>query len=444
MTETPNSGDISTKLRRIRKLGEEDPQRVFHSLHHHIDLDLLREAYRQTRKDGAAGVDGMTAARYSRNLEENLESLLSRFKSGTYFAPAVRRVHIPKGNGKTRPLGIPTLEDKVLQRAVQLVLTEIYEPRFHPGSMGFRPGRSQHRLLGRLWKGLMDLGGGWVLDVDVKAYFDTLDHSCLRAILDQRVRDGVLRRTIDKWLKAGVLETGQLSYPTAGTPQGGVISPLLANVYLDEVLDAWYERDVKPRMRGRSFLLRYADDFILVFEEESDARRVMEVLPARFCRYGLTVHPEKTRLVRFQRPRRRGARSGKGLYGDGERPGTFDILGFTHYWGRSRTGSWVVKRRTKRGSLNRALKEVGTWCRAHRHRKVADQHRTLAVKISGHYQYFGVRTNFPSLKQFYEEVKRIWRFWLSRRSQRAPLTWERYAAMLRRYPIPRPKIYHKV
>lgn len=261
MTGTPISGDISTRLQRIAQLAREDAQRAFLSLAHHIDIDWLREAYRRTRKDGAVGVDGQTAAEYERGLEANLRDLLDRFKSGRYKAPPVRRTYIPKGDGTaTRPIGIPTFEDKVLQRAVAMVLEAVYEQDFLDCSYGFRPGRSAHDALHALREGLMAMGGGWILDVDIKSFFDTISHSHLRGILSQRVRDGVLRRTIDKWLAAGVMEEGMVTHPDTGTPQGGVVSPLLANVYLHEVIDRWFEREVKPRLRGRAFMVRYADD----------------------------------------------------------------------------------------------------------------------------------------------------------------------------------------
>jgi len=237
------------------------PGAALTTLSHHIDLDFLREAYRRTRKDGAIGVDEMSAKQYAEKLDEHLRSLLERFKSGTYWAPPVRRVHIPKGDGtKTRPIGIPTFEDKVLQRAVTMVMEAIYEQDFLDCSWGFRPGRSALGALEKLREGLTKMHGGWVIEVDIESFFDTIDHSQLRSFLDQRVRDGVLRRMIDKWLQAGVLEEGAVHYPDGGTPQGGVISPLLANIYLHHVLDTWFETMARPKLRGEAFLVRYADD----------------------------------------------------------------------------------------------------------------------------------------------------------------------------------------
>jgi len=299
MAGTQRPEPVSTKQRQIAELARQSPQRGFTSLNHYLDIPWLIEAYHRTRRDGAPGVDGQTGADYGANLWENLQSLLGRAKSGTYRAPPVRRVHIPKGPGsaETRPLGIPTFEDKVLQRAAVLALEPIYEQDFLDCSYGFRPGRSAHTAVESLWKQVMDLGGCWVLEVDIRKFFDTLDRAHLRQLLRQRVRDGVLLRLIDKWLKAGVLEEGELTHPEVGTPQGGVISPLLANVYLHYVLDAWFEREVKPRLKGRAFLVRYADDFVLGFACEGDARRVLEVLPKRLGKYGLHTHPDTAGAV---------------------------------------------------------------------------------------------------------------------------------------------------
>jgi group II intron reverse transcriptase/maturase len=409
------------------------------TLAHALDLDALRDAYRETRKDGAVGVDGQTAQQYAEDLEGNLRSLLERFRSGRYRAPAVRRVHIPKHDGKrTRPIGIPTFEDKILQRAAARVLEAVYEQDFLPCSYGFRPGRSAHQALQDLWVAAMKMGGGWVLDVDIQDFFGSLDHDHLRGFLNQRVRDGVLRRAIDKWLRAGVLEEGRLSRPSEGTPQGGVISPLLANIYLHIVLDEWFAEVVRPRLRGASALIRYADDFVIVFAREDDARRVLEVLPKRLGKYGLRVHPDKTRLVPFRRPRpeSRPDRS--------HRPGTFDFLGFTHYWGRSRKGSWVLKRQTASDRQRRALVSMNRWLSRHRHRSIVEQHQLLSWKLRGHNAYYGITGNWQRLSRFHFAVVGLWRKWLNRRSQRGRLTWERFTALLRRYPLPRPRVVHSV
>ncbi|MCA1837333.1 MAG: group II intron reverse transcriptase/maturase [Actinobacteria bacterium] len=438
MSETSGSTSVSTKLQQIAELARKMPQAALSTLSHHIDLEFLREAYRRTRKDGATGVDEMTAKEYAENLDERLASLLERFKSGTYWAPPVRRVHIPKGDGtKTRPIGIPTFEDKVLQRAVTMVLEAVYEQDFLNCSWGFRPGRSAHGALESLYQALRRMHGGWVLDVDIKSFFDTIDHGQLRSFLDQRVRDGVLRRMIDKWLKAGVLEEGAIRYPDGGTPQGGVISPLLANVYLHHVLDTWFESMAKPALRGEAFLVRYADDFVIVCAMKSDAERLMAVLPKRFGKYGLTLHPEKTRLVCFTKPHSTSNRNG----GDGG-AGTFDLLGFTHYWRRSRRGQWVVGQKTATSRLTRAIRKVAEWLRYNRNRNVAHQHRDLVPKLRGHYQYYGITGNSDALRSFYEAVRREWHRWLNRRSQRNNMVWDRFERLLQQYVLPRPKIVH--
>jgi group II intron reverse transcriptase/maturase len=409
----------------------------FTSLNHHLDLIWLVEAYHRTRKDGAPGVDGQTAADYGLSLLANLQSLRDRAKSGTYRAPPVRRVRIPKGTGnETRPLGIPTLEDKVLQRAIVMALEPIYEQDFLNCSFGFRPGRSAHQALQALWQQVMDLGGCWLVEVDIRKFFDTLDRAQLRQLLQQRVRDGVVLRLIGKWLKAGVLEGGELTYPEAGTPQGGVISPLLANVYLHYVLDVWFEEVVKPRLKGRAFLVRYADDFVMGFACEEDARRVLDVLPKRFGRYGLTIHPDKTRLVPFGRPGRRPpAQSGPEV----PAPGSFDFLGFTHFWSRSKQGKWVVKRKTAGGRFRRAVQRIAAWCRLNRHVPIGEQYRVLWQKLRRHFQYYGgVLGNGRSLWCFRERVQEVWRKWLSRRSGKARLSWARMNAVLKRWVLPPP------
>ncbi len=411
-------------------LAKRSPQMGFTSLAYLMDLSWLLEAYRRTRKNGATGVDGQTWADYGRNLEGNLQSLLDRAKSGRYQAPPVRRVMIPKAGNPTqeRPIGIPTLEDKVLQRAVVMLLEPVYEQDFSDGSYGFRPERGAHQALERLWKATMNADGGWVLEVDISKFFDTLDHGHLRDFVRHRVRDGVLLRLIGKWLNAGVMESGQISYPEAGSPQGGVISPILANVYLHYVLDTWFQEEVQPRLAGRAHLIRYADDFVIGFTNQQDALRVQDVLPKRFARYGLKIHPEKTRLVRFCKPNDRD--------GDSGRPETFDLLGFTHYWGRSRRGTWVVMRKTSGRRLSRSLRGINEWCRDNRHKPLAEQQQTLSRKIRGHCAYYGITGNSKALAAFRLWVVRAWRIWLSRRNRERGMTWDRFNQLLARYPLP--------
>ena len=448
---TPRAADVSTKQQRIAELAGQMSGKALTSLSHHIDGAWLLEAWRRTRQDGAVGVDGQSAQQYAENLHGNLADLLNRAKSGSYKAPPVRRVNIPKGDGKsTRPIGIPTLEDKVLQRAIVMALEPVYEADFKSCSYGFRPGRSAHDALASLWQ--QSMGGWrerpvqWVLDVDIKSYFDTLDHTHLRQMLDKRIRDGVIRRLIDKWLKAGVMEKGTLSHQAEGTPQGGVISPLLSNIYLHEVLDQWFEDEVQPRMKGRVFLVRYADDFVIGGEHEEDARRVMAVLPKRFERFGLTLHPEKTRLVEFKPPAPE-TRKRKGDNDDQEPPThgpespqkSFDFLGFTHHWGHTRKGRPIVKRSTASNRMTRALKKLRDWMRTHRHDPVKEQWRKLMSKVRGHAAYYGIPGNSRGIGGFSYQAQNEWFKWLNRRGGQKPLTWERYGEWLKgvfRWPTP--------
>lgn len=430
MAGTQEPGEMSTKLQRIAELASAYPERSFVSLAHVMDQAWLREAYRRTRKEGATGIDGQTARSYEADLEGNLSDLLERLKSGRYRAPSVRRVQIPKGDGQTRPIGIPTLEDKVAQRAVAMVLEPLYEQDFLDCSYGFRPGRSPHQALDAVRGSLMAMGGGWVVEVDIRAFFDELDRECLREVLDERVRDGVLRRLIDKWLKAGVVEHGQTYRPTRGTPQGGVISPLLANIYLHAALDRWFDNAVRPRLQGRGELVRFADDAVMVFANERDARRVMAVLAKRLARFGLRLHPEKTRLLCFRPRIPRSGRCG------GAR--SFDFLGFTHFWARSRRGRWVVKQKTASARFQRALDAIQTFCKTHRHWPIAAQHRALSRMLAGHYAYFGRAGNHAALVRLQGHAQRLWVKWLERRSQRGRMPWSKAGAILCRFPLPRP------
>lgn len=409
----------------------------FTTLAHHMDMDWLREAYRRTNKHGAAGVDGVTAQQYEQHIERNLGSLLERVKNNTYRASPVRRVHIPKGKGETRLLGIPTFEDKVLQRAVVMLLEPIYEQDFLDCSFGFRPGRSTRDALRTFREALMEMRGGWVLEVDITKFYDTIDRERLRDVMRQRVRDGVVIRLIGKWLHAGVLEGGCIMDPTTGTPQGGVISPLLANVFLHEVIDTWFERDIKPRLRGRGAMVRYADDMAFVFEHETDAKRVREALGKRLEKYGLTMHPDKTRIVAFQRPKKDDDHDDPN--NSGASRGSFEMLGFEHRWDQSRNGYWVVMLYTAPRRLQAAIQRITSWCRTHRHLPVKEQWRMLVQKVRGHYGYYGVQGNSRRTNIFNRLVYRVWRYWLNRRSQRARLTWKKMRRLSERYPLPWPK-----
>jgi len=439
MTKAPDFEYVSTQQQRIAQLAKQAPEMAFTSLNHYLDLEWLCVAFYRTRKGGAPGVDGQTWHDYEEDLESNLRSLLERAKSGTYQAPPVRRVHIPKGPSgcETRPIGIPTLEDKVLQRAVAMILEAIYEQDFYDCSYGFRPNRSAHDALETIRRQGMRPGLQVILEVDIRKFFDTLDHGHLRTFLRQRLRDGVLLRLIGKWLRAGILEGEQLSHPTEGTPQGGVVSPILANIYLHYVLDQWFHETVLRHLRGRAFLVRYADDFIIGFTHTDDAHRVMKVIGKRFAKFGLTIHPKKTRLVRFCKPRHRGP--GRPI----ERPETFDFLGFCHYWTRSRRGYWVIKRKTSRSRFTRAVRSISQWCRMNRHRPISEQHASLSRKLRGHCAYYGITGNSPKLSAFRECLIRTWFKWLRRRHRRRP-SWEWFNRLLERNPIPPATPIHSI
>ncbi len=426
-----SSTNTSTQRQWIAEQARGHPERVFTTLHRHLDLTWMQEAYRLTRKDGAAGIDGVTATDYAKDLEANLLDLLGRIKSGRYIAPPVRRHHIPKADGTLRPLGIPTFEDKVAQRAIVMLLEPVYEADFLPCAHGFRPGRSAHDALHAVRAGVRE-GLRWVLDADISKYFDTISHQQLRKFLDLRIKDGVVRKMLDKWLKAGVLDKGVLLRPGKGTPQGGVVSPLLSNLYLHYVLDQWCEQEVRPRLRGKALLVRYADDAVMLFENDRDGQRVLDVLGKRLDRYGLRLHPDKTRYLDFRPQLTSGCGAGA----------TFDFLGLTHYWARSRQGRPVVRQTTAKSRFARAMRTVNEWCRRHRHDAVAQQWAHLASVLRGHGNYYGLKGNSARLSSFHYQVERTWRKWLSRRSRKSRLNWDKMRELLRQHPLPRPRVRH--
>jgi group II intron reverse transcriptase/maturase len=431
-----NPANLLTKWFWIVALARRKLGAVLFSLNHVIDFEWMREAYIRTRKDGATGIDGVTAKGYETNLEANLRDLLERIKSGRYKAPPVRRTYIPKADGSQRPLGIPSFEDKVAQRAVAMVLEAVYEQDFLSCSYGFRPGRSAHQALRQLSSAITVRKQYWVLDVDIRKYFDSISHSHLREILDQRVTDGVVRRMIDKWLNAGVLEEGNLHFATEGTPQGGVISPMLSNIFLHHVLDKWFEDEVRPRMRGKATLVRFADDFVMTFETYHDARRVMDVLGKRLGRFGLTLHLDKTRFIDF-RPHRHG-----GTPPDCKAE-SFDFLGFTNSWGKSRKGKDVVRQTTAKSRFARSLGTVTEWCRTNRHRPVSEQRAWLSAALRGHYAYYGITGNYRLLQDYRYQVAKIWHKWLARRTRGKPFTWDRFYAFLDSHALPAARIIHR-
>jgi group II intron reverse transcriptase/maturase len=432
MTDAKTSGSMSPGLRKVAERARREPNERILALAHLIDIAALNRAYERQRQNAAVGLDGITKEQYGQDLEARLTDLHERLKSKGYRHQPIRRVHIPKENGQTRPIGISAFEDKLVQDAVREVLEAIYEQDFLSCSYGFRPGRSAHdavrELDGAVHRGQVN----WILEADIVSFFDSVDRKALMEMLRCRIADESLMRLIGKCLHVGVLDGANYSEPELGTAQGSVLSPLLGNVYLHHVLDLWFEREVKPRMRGRAELLRYCDDFAMCFEREDDARRVMEVLGKRMGRYGLTLHPDKTRLLPFRRP--------PSHQTGGHGPATFDFLGFTFYWVRSRKGRWWMTCKTRSGRLRRLVVAVGDWCRRHRHLPVKAQHAALTRRMVGHFNYFGVSGNFRSLQLVVEEVKRIWYKWLRRRSQRHRLTWERFAELLKRFPLPRPQI----
>jgi group II intron reverse transcriptase/maturase len=432
MSHAPTWKGMSPGLLKVAESAREDPRMQFRTLAHLIDERLLDESYERIRPNAAAGVDGVTKAEYGRELAANLRGLRERMKAGQYRHQPVLRVQIPKGGGKTRPIGLSTVEDKVVQNALTRVLEAIYEQDFLDCSYGFRRERSAHEALRAL-----DAAGvrgelNWVLEADIQSFFDSLDRAKLMEMLQRRIADRAVLRLISKCLHAGVLDGEEYTEPSEGTVQGSSLSPMLGNVYLHDALDVWFAEEVKPNLNGPACLIRYADDFIMGFAREDDARATMEKLTEQLAAYGLTLHPDKTRVLPFARPSR-DQPGGKG-------PGTFDFLGFTVYWRKTRGGRWGLGYRTRKARFQRAVAALTEHCRRHRHEPVKEQHAALCRRIRGHFNYFGVNSNGPSLCRLLWHAERAWLKWLRRRSQRSRLTWERYRKMLKRFPLPAPTI----
>lgn len=433
MSGAKTSENMSPGRVRVVERARRHPQEQILSLAHHIDVESLRRAYTRLRKGAAVGVDGVTREEYGERLEENLRELHGRLRTMKYRHQPIRRVHIPKENGKTRPIGISTTEDKIVQGAIAELLEELYEPVFLACSHGFRRGRKAHDALVAFNAAIRRGEANFIVEFDIVSFFDRMVRPMLMEMLFKRVGDKSLLRLVGKCLHVGILDGEEFKEPELGAVQGSSLSPLLGNVYLHHVLDEWFEAEVRPRLRGRASYVRYADDGLMGFELREDAERVMAVLGKRLERYGLALAPEKTRLIDFRRPPK-GNQQGKGTE-------TFDFLGFTHYWKRDRSGTWQPAWKTMAARLGRFMKSVNEYCRRHRHDSVKEQHAALARRMRGHFNYYGVNGNIPVLKSQTASIKRMWLKWLRRRSQRTRLTWERFSGLLRDFPLPRARVY---
>lgn len=434
---TQNRATLQHNLRRVREAAARNKELQLTTLWHHVyNVDHLRTVFLDLRKNAAPGVDGQTWAEYAANLENNLQDLAERLSRGAYRAKPVRRVYIPKPDGRQRPLGIPTLEDKLVQGITTKVLEQVFELDFLGFSYGCRPERSPHKALDALSVGLVRKPVSWVLDADIRGFFDAIDHDWLMKFVEHRIADQRVLRHVKKWLHAGVLEDGQKTWAETGTPQGGSISPLLANIYLHYVLDLWAVAWRRQHARGDVIVVRYVDDFVFGFQYRDDAERFMVALAARMARFHLELHPDKTRLIEFgrfaaERRQRRGE----------DKPATFDFLGFTHYCGKTRTGKFKVGRKTQRKKMVAKLADLKIELRRRMHASVAETGAWLTKVLEGHYRYYGVPGNSAAMAFFRDQVTYLWRLVLRRRSQKVRLTWERMARLASRW-LPRPKIRH--
>jgi group II intron reverse transcriptase/maturase len=427
---------VSQALERIRRVAKERKKEKFTSLLHHISPDLLDEAFFELKEEAAAGVDGLTWTEYEQNLERNLEDLHARVHRGAYRALPSRRAYIPKPDGRQRPLAVAALEDKIVQRATAAVLNAIYEEDFLGFSYGFRPGRGTHDALNALCVGIERKKVNWILDADIRSFFDEISQEWLIRFLEHRIGDRRIIRLIQKWLKAGVLENGMVTTSDRGTGQGSVISPLLANIYLHYVLDLWAARWRRREATGDMIIVRYADDFIVGFQHERDARRFLDEMRARLQEFALSLHPEKTRLIEFGRFAAKD-RKARGL----GKPETFNFLGFTFICGKTRSGKFLLKRKTRRDRMRAKLRMLKAEMWRRMHQPIPDQGKWLGAVVRGYFNYHAVPMNFRSLAVFRTEIARRWRRALLRRSGKADLNWERMNGLIDEW-LPRPRILH--
>ena len=442
------------KLSLISRKARQDETCRFNNLMHLVNEWSLKSCFYMLKKNKAPGIDHVTLEDYEKNLAGNVENLLSRMKTMSYRPQAVRRTYIPKDNGKTRPLGIPTIEDKMVQMAFAQILEAIWEQDFTEFSYGFRPGRSCHQALNKLDTMLMFNPVNYVIDADIKGFFDNVDHEWMKKCLEVRISDRKFIRYVVRFLRSGIVEEGKYLDTEKGTPQGGIISPVLANIYLHYVLDSWFIKSVEGHVNGYVGLIRYADDFVICVQSKVDADRILTAIERRFEKFGLELSKEKTRIVPFGRyvfSMHRKWNFNKRQSGSGNcnkpvpKPGTFNFLGFTHYCTTSRKGNFKVARKTEKKRFVRGLKKIGNWMKYNRNRKrLKEIWESISQMLTGHYRYYGVSDNFRQMNNFLDEVKRLVFKWLNRRSQKSSLTWEGFVKYQKSHPLPRPRIYHNL
>lgn len=431
--------DTFAKLALIVQRSREDPGCQFISLAHLLNEGFLKACYMKLGRDRACGIDDVTWKEYGEKLDENLNDLVIRLKAKRYKPQPAKRVYIPKNEHEKRPLGLPALEDKIVQKAIVIILEAIYEADFLDRSYGFRPGRGCHKALEAVGHIIMTKPVNHVVEADIKGCFDKIPHDWLMKALEIRIKDSSMLLIIRRFLKAGYMEAGMLVATEQGTPQGGNLSPLLCNVFLHYVLDVWFEKKIKPELEGYAELVRYADDFICMVQSAQDARKIEQKLKERFARYGMELHPEKTRGISFGRYEERNAKR------QNRRANTFDFLGFTHYCGKSRKGNFMVHRKTSSAKFRKKCKELNAWLKAVRNAMPTKEWwPTLAAKLSGHYQYYGISGNMCALRRYYTAALRLTRKWLNRRSQCGKFWWKQFAEYVKRYPLPRPAIKHNL
>jgi len=428
-----------TKLALISERARKEPKLQFTSLAHLLNVGFLKECYHSLGRDRASGIDGVSWKEYGKQLDENLNNLVTRMKVKRYKPLPVKRVYIPKNEHEERPLGLPALEDKIVQKGISRILEAIYEADFLNCSYGFRSARNCHQAINAVDKTIMTKPINYVIEADIKGYFDNVSHDWMMKFLQVRIKDPSFLLLMRRFLKAGYFEAGQIVATEQGTPQGGNLSPMLSNVFLHYVLDLWFEKKVKPQIRGVCHLVRYADDFICMVQYAGDAQHIEQALRERFAKFDLELHPEKTRVISFGRYERENASK------QNRRTNTFDFLGFTHYCGTSRKGNFIVGHKTSGKKFRMKCKEMNNWLRKIRnYKKAKEWWPVLQAKLRGHYQYYGVSGNMRSLKRFYLLTLRMTLKWLNRRSQRKSFSWKRFEKYLEHYSLPRPKILHNL